>query len=112
MPLSEATKEALRKQSIEDLLELNRFVVETVNMKQRQKAQAKLSEFHVGEIVSFRNRLGQYVSGRIKTINEKTVSLEQCSDSKMWRVHASYLEHGNKVPQPATVIGRPPQLQT
>jgi len=110
MPLSEATKQGLRRASMDDLRELNSFVVKCINEKAKERATAKLQEFRIGEVVSFRNKRGVWVAGTIRTINEKTVSLDTCTDGNKWRVHAAHLEHGDKVPKPATIIGSPSGL--
>jgi len=39
-----------------------------------------------GDKVSFRTRGGALVTGIVKTANRRTLSLDQCSDGKRWKV--------------------------
>ncbi len=84
--------EDLEGMSTDELFALNRKVIQAIKEKQRKDAVKALSLFRVGETVQFVGpKNNQIIMGTIKSINEKTASLHNCSDGANWRVSPSYL---------------------
>ena len=66
---------------------INAAAVKRINKICRQKTFEKLSMFCVGDKVSFKTQEGKVVTGTVKTVNQKSVTIENCDDgNKRWRV--------------------------
>jgi len=67
-----------------------------------KEARKALVKFNVGQRVQFRSsKYGAMIQGTIKTINLKTVSLDDCSDGRRWKVSPSHLS-----PSTEKVVGK------
>lgn len=73
------------KLSIEELIELNRKVVERVQELQQRQSYKNLVKFKVGDRVRFTPPDRTPVEGVIERLNKKTVSIV-AGDNSMWRV--------------------------
>lgn len=47
------------------------------------------TKFNRGDTVSFATRRGT-LTGTVKTVNKRSLTLHECSDGRIWRVHFSY----------------------
>lgn len=80
----------LAKLSIEELLELNRQVVDRVRyLRQKQSYQA-LAKFNVGDRISFKTDRG-IIEGTIVRLNKKTASIHT-DDHHHWNVSPQVLK--------------------
>ena len=59
--------------------------------KYEERAREKRRNYKIGGNVKFHAIHGRIVSGTIERINKKTLSLEDCSDGKRWRVAFEYV---------------------
>ena len=82
--------QALRNMSEEDLLYLNRMVVERLNLLAQAKSTVQLAQFAEGDRVSFTDNAGTLKHGRVIRLNKKTVSLVT-DDGHHWKVSPGFL---------------------
>ena len=82
--------QALRHMGEEDLLYLNRMVVERLNLLAQAKSTMQLAQFAAGDRVSFTAGDGTAKHGRIVRLNKKTVSLHT-DDGQQWKVSPGLL---------------------
>ncbi len=76
--------------SEEELIELNRKVIERLRFIRDAKAHHQMLDLQPGDKVSFTSELGKKVTGTILRLNRKSVSL--CAeDGHHWRVSPSLL---------------------
>lgn len=76
--------------SEEELIELNRKIVDRLRLIRDAKAHHQMLELQPGDSVFFTSELGQKITGTIVKLNRKTVSL--CThDGHHWRVSPSLL---------------------
>ena len=78
-------KEVIEKLDLEDLLMLNRLIVERVNHITRIKRGMQLLKFSPGDRVRFESRDGDEMEGVVMRVNQKTVSVDTGGDG-WWRV--------------------------
>lgn len=81
---------AIRQLSEQDLQYLNRMIVERLKLISQARSTAMLSNFNVGDRVSFSSSAGEKLSGVIIRINKKTVSIVT-NEGGQWNVHPSFL---------------------
>src|SRR5262245_29986538 len=86
----------------EDLIELNRRVVERIRVLRQQRCASIMTEFVVGDRVSFQPECGHGVIGTLIRMNRKSVTVVT-TDGHHWRVAPGLLkkassEHGNPAP--------------
>lgn len=82
--------QALRHMSEEDLLYLNRMVVERLNLLAQAKSIVELAQFAAGDHVSFTANDGTVKYGMVLRLNKKTVSLVT-DDGQQWKVSPGLL---------------------
>jgi len=82
--------QALRHMGEEDLLYLNRMVVERLNLLAQAKSTVQLAQFAEGDRVKFTNNDGTVKHGRVIRLNKKTVSLIT-DDGHQWKVSPGLL---------------------
>ena len=91
-PLRKKEWLTLRKQvwsmTVDDLRELNDYVVTTIRQMERDTARM----FRKGDAVYFTNSVGDRVDGIVTKVNIKSVSLKACSTDRIWRVTPSLLK--------------------
>lgn len=80
----------LEKFSYEELIELNRRIVERIKQMRTMRDAYNMMEFTKGDTVSFVSN-GQTLIGRIVRLNKKTVSVD-CKDGSQWKVSPSFLK--------------------
>ena len=89
----------ITKLSEDELLELNRRVVERLQFIRSAKSLAQLARFSVGMAVEFDTDDGRTISGTVARLNQKTATV--VSATGRWRVSPSLL-------QPASVTHESP----
>ena len=92
--------------SEDDLVELNRRIVERLQLLRSAKSLARLARFSVGMIVEFDTDDGRTISGTVARLNQRTATVVTASGR--WRVSPSLLRAA-AVPQdtamrPARVV--------
>ena len=73
-----------------DRAELNR-VIGAVKLRQTALARTATRTLMVGDVVSFEERKGATITGRVTKVNTKTVVVKQSSTGIQWKVTASLL---------------------
>lgn len=83
----EATKiEAFIKElGEEELLYLNRLIVERLKLISQQKSTAAMGRFNIGEMVEFEDNSGLRKTGRIVKLNKKTATIIT-TEGQHWNV--------------------------
>ena len=94
--------EALRHMDEQDLLYLNRMVVERLNLLAQAKSTVQLAQFAQGDRVCFTLDTGEVKRGVIVRLNKKTASL-LTDDRQNWKVSPGLLR---KDTQPAEASDR------
>lgn len=82
--------QALRHMGEDDLLYLNRLVVERINLLAQAKSTAMLAQFAVGDQVQFTLNDGQIKTAIVLKLNKKTASLRTV-DGQSWNVAPTLL---------------------
>jgi hypothetical protein len=77
------------KLSEDDLIELNRRIVERLQLLRSAKSLAKLATFSVGMVVEFETEDGRTISGTVARLNQRTATVVAASGR--WRVSPSLL---------------------
>ena len=76
--------------SEDELLDLNRRIVERLRFLQQARAHVKMLQFRIGQRVSFSSGQGNAVRGVIKRYNKKSVTVIT-DDGQRWNVSPSLL---------------------
>ncbi len=79
----------LAKLSEDELIELNRRIVERLQLLRAAKSLANLAQFSVGMLVEFDTHDGRTLSGTIARLNQRTATV--VAESGRWRVSAGLL---------------------
>jgi hypothetical protein len=79
----------LTKLSEDDLIDLNRRIIERLQLLRSAKSLAQLAHFSVGMAVKFDTDDGRTISGTIARLNQRTVTVVTASGR--WRVSPSLL---------------------
>lgn len=82
--------QALRHMSEEDLLYLNRMVIERLRLLAQARSTVELAQFAEGDRVSFTANDGAVKTGMILRLNKKTVTL-RTDDGHLWKVSPGFL---------------------
>ena len=82
--------QALRHMSEEDLLYLNRMVVERLNLLAQAKSTVELAQFSEGDKIQFTTNDGQVKHGIVLRLNKKTASV-RTDDGQDWKVSPGLL---------------------
>jgi dsDNA-specific endonuclease/ATPase MutS2 len=90
MAISKTVLNAISKMSQEDLIDLNRIVVDAANKKIRESRNEVKSKFTVGDRVSFVTKRGQRVEGSVGKINK--VNIKVNSNGAIWTVSPHFLK--------------------
>ncbi len=84
-------EEFIKTLSKQELIALNKLVVERVKLIQQLEATNQMSHFNLGDWVKFNDQRGNILKGRIIKMNKKTVSIIT-DDNFQWNVHPSLLQ--------------------
>ena len=76
----------LNDYSVEELMSLNKMIVDHLNVRQQKESQLKMMKFDIGDKVSFETQQGQIISAKIIRLNQKTVTVVEEYTDKQWRV--------------------------
>ena len=79
----------IEKLSLEELIHLNRRVVERIRYLHSLKTRAQLDRFEPGDRVSFQSD-GRTVTGIVIRVNRKTLSIHT-DDHGRWNIHPKFL---------------------
>lgn len=82
--------QALRRMGEEDLLYLNRMVVERLNLLAQAKSTVELAQFTEGDRVHFTVTDGSVKHGIVLRLNKKTASVHT-DDGQSWKVSPGLL---------------------
>jgi hypothetical protein len=82
--------QALRHMGEEDLLFLNRMVVERLKLLEQARSTVQLARFAEGDRVQFTTQHGAVKHGRVVRLNKKTVNL-LADDGQHWKVSPDLL---------------------
>lgn len=82
--------QALRHMSEEDLLYLNRIVIERLQLLSQAKSTAALAQFAEGDRIEFTAQDGTLKRGRVLRLNRKTASI-YTDDGQHWKVAPAWL---------------------
>ena len=77
----------LSKLSEEDLIELNRRIVERLQILRSKKSLAQLARFSIGMLVEFNADDGRTITGTVARVNQRTATVVTASGR--WRVSPS-----------------------
>ena len=84
--------DAISKLDEKLLREVNNRVVTTLNGIQKRSSENKIAKirnkYSTGSRIIFKHK-DRFISGTIKTINRRTISLVDCSDGGRWRIGPS-----------------------
>ncbi len=75
----------------EELLYLNRLIVERLKLLSQARATVAMARFNIGELVRFNTDDGRTIAGRIIKLNKKTISI-LTNDHQRWNVAPVFLE--------------------
>ena len=82
----------LKQLNKEELVFLNRMVVERVKLMNQLETTSSMIRFNIGDRVTFTTRYGETFKGQIIRMNKKTISI--LTDTNVqWNVHPSLLKH-------------------
>jgi hypothetical protein len=90
----------LAKYTEAELLELNRRIVQRLKTMREERCRSTMTEFRVGERVSFQPECGHEVVGTIVRLNRKSVTIVT-ADGGHWRVAPAPLKKASLLPAPA-----------
>lgn len=82
--------QALRHMGEDDLLYLNRMVIERLNLLAQARSTVALAQFAEGDRVQFRTHEGLLKQGVVIRLNKKTASL-RTDDGQNWKVSPALL---------------------
>ena len=81
----------IEKLSLEDLIKLDKRVVQRIQYLQGLRTQPELDTFQVGDRVSFQGEsYGRKVEGIVTRINRKTLTVHT-TDGQHWSIHPRFL---------------------
>jgi hypothetical protein len=89
-PVVAATLARLDEFTEEELLHLNRLIVERIRLMHQVKAHRAMTQFRVGQRVQFISRAGRTLTGVLTKYNRKSVSVVT-EDGESWTVAPSLL---------------------
>ena len=74
----------------EDLIFLNRVIIDRLRLIRQAKNTCLMAQFHVGSRVQFHAADGRHKTGTIVRLNQKTASIET-DDGGRWKVSPAFL---------------------
>lgn len=83
--------EEIKKLGAEDLLFLDRAIIERLNLMAQAKSTLLMADFHAGERVRFQGPDGISKAGVIIRLNRKTASI-RTDDGYRWNVFPGFLQ--------------------
>ena len=83
--------EAIKRLGEDDLLFLNRLIVERLKLISQAKSTRMMAAFTIGDRVSFQDADGRTIQGVVRRLNKKTVSVI-AADGHRWNVSPGFLQ--------------------
>ena len=83
--------EAIKRLDEEDLLFLNRLIVERLNLISQARATTQMTRFTKGDRVGFKTSDGRMLEGMVLRLNKKTISVVT-DDGHQWNVAPGLLQ--------------------
>jgi hypothetical protein len=80
----------LHSLSIEELISLNRTVIERIKYLQKARSLGAMTKFKIGETVCFYSHDGNLISGKIIKFNIKTITIIT-DENQQWNVSPQFL---------------------
>ena len=87
--------EMIGKLSEEDLVFLNRTIIERLKLISQAKSTSMMARFNIGNRVRFQTPDGKNKTGVIVRLNKKTASIHT-DDGGSWNVFPGFLKHERK----------------
>ena len=84
--------EAIHRLSYDELMHLNREVVERIRFIRQASTLMEMTKFRIGDWVEFNADDGRLIVGLAIRVNQKSISVQPADNPKAtWRVHPSRL---------------------
>ncbi len=74
------------KLSDQELIQLNRHIVEIIRTRRQRRTDQQLSKFYIGEHVEFKDEFGELIKGVVVRVNQKTITIQTHQPCSQWRV--------------------------
>jgi len=75
-----------------DLVTLNKMVVSQIHKVDRDAGAMQAMQYHIGQRVEFKSRIGQWITATVYKINQKTLSVKTVDPPyNSWRVAFCYV---------------------
>ena len=87
-----------------ELIDLNRRIIERLQLIRSARSLAQLSRFAVGMVIEFDTEDGRTVTGTVARLNQRTATV--VGPSGRWRVSPSLLRVADTPPKSTTSISR------
>jgi hypothetical protein len=87
---TERVEEFIKDLNEEELIYLNRLIVERLKLISQAKSTYEMAKFNIGELVQFEDNDGNTISGRVTKLNKKTISI-LTEDRQRWNVAPIFL---------------------
>lgn len=82
----------LDKFTDDDLIALNRLIVQTLNSRRQLRTNKQLMKFTPGQEVKFRGDDGEWIFGAVVRVNKKSVTVHTCKPHHAhWRISPQLL---------------------
>lgn len=80
----------LKELSYQEIILLNKFIVERIRLLHKAGTLISMSQFHIGDHVSWEGKDGDRHKGVVIRLNQKTVSIK-IGDEGYWNVSPQFL---------------------
>ena len=87
---TERIEDFIKDLNEEELIYLNRLIVERLKLISQAKSTFEMAKFNIGELVQFEDNDGNTITGRVIKLNKKTVSI-LTEDRQRWNVAPIFL---------------------
>jgi hypothetical protein len=93
----ESAAHAVMRLGEDDLLFLNRLIVDRLNLIAQARSTILMARFNVGDRVGFQSSAGRWTTGVVQKLNRKTVSV-LTDDGHRWNVAPGLLSPARDLP--------------
>lgn len=94
----------------EELIELNRRIIERIRLLRQARCRDSMVEFNIGDRVTFKPDCGHEITGTVVRRNRKSITVVT-ADGHQWRVSPTFLKkaageisHGDKLASPTGTV--------
>ena len=93
----EQSKNLLDGLTIEELQEINKDVVRRIRALSKRRGLEEALKYEIGDTVSFRDKRGNLLTGRVERVNPKTLTImvDGPVGERKWRVGYSFITKEN-----------------